>query len=376
MSHVNTPTTANTPRKRRTGWRPALALLLISGLSLPVLAQNASLHAGLRMTSVPGVAQGATPSAPPIPVALYYPTSAPESTLVLGPFTLQVAMQAAPEAQVKGLILLSHGTGGSELGHSQLALALARAGYLVAALRHPGDNWQDRALLFNAHTQYFDERPRQASLVLDALLRDPEWAGRIARDAQGPRIGALGHSAGGYTVLALAGGMPDLQRLASHCAAQRQQDPIFCGLRTRAQAAGPSSIPSAVPSAGPSTSAAAAPPSLRDARVRAVVALSPVGAVFSAASLAAVRLPALVVVAEQDRFLVPRFHADWIAANLPGVQRLGVANAWHFAFMDTPVTAIPSEDGDVRADPPGFDRPAYLRQLGQALPAFFDTAWP
>ena len=350
---------ANTPFTRRTGRWPTLALLLATSLGLPALAQPASLHAGLRMASV----AAAAPGAPPIPVALYYPTSAPESTLVLGPFTLQVAMQAAPEAQVKGLILLSHGTGGSELGHSQLALALARAGYLVAALRHPGDNWQDRSLLFKAHERYFDERPRQASQVLDALLRDPDWANRITRDAQGPRVGALGHSAGGYTVLALAGGAPDLQRLAGHCSTQAALDPIFCGLGARAQAVMP---PTTTPP----------PPNLRDARVRAVVAMSPVGAVFSAASLAAVRLPALVVVAEQDRYLVPRFHADWITANLPGVQRQGVPNAWHYAFMDTPSMAIPTEDGDVRADPPGFDRQAYLRQLGQALPAFFDQAWP
>ena len=106
-----------------------------------------------------------------------------------------------------------------------------------------------------------------------------------------------------------------------------------------------------------------------------MVALSPVGAVFSAASLAAVRLPVLVVAAAQDRFLVPRFHADWITANLPGVQHQSVPNAWHYAFMDSPSVAIPTEDGDVRADPPGFDRPVYLRQLGQALPVFFDQAW-
>jgi predicted dienelactone hydrolase len=36
------------------------------------------------------------------------------------------------------LIVLSHG--GTELGHSSLAEALAQGGYLVAALRHPGDN--------------------------------------------------------------------------------------------------------------------------------------------------------------------------------------------------------------------------------------------
>jgi predicted dienelactone hydrolase len=38
------------------------------------------------------------------------------------------------------LIVLSHGNSGTELGHSSLAEALAQGGYLVAALRHPGDN--------------------------------------------------------------------------------------------------------------------------------------------------------------------------------------------------------------------------------------------
>lgn len=57
--------------------------------------------------------------------------------------------------------------------HSTLAQALARNGYLVAALRHPGDNYQDRSLLEKGPERYFDERPRQASRVIDAILADP-----------------------------------------------------------------------------------------------------------------------------------------------------------------------------------------------------------
>ena len=36
--------------------------------------------------------------------------------------------------------------------------------------------------------------------------------------------------------------------------------------------------------------------------------------------------------------------------------------------------SLPTEDGDIKADPPGFDRPAFLRQLGHEVPAFFDKA--
>ncbi|HEY2561704.1 MAG TPA: dienelactone hydrolase [Caldimonas sp.] len=307
---------------------------------------------------------GASGTSPPIVVALYYPTRAPSRTVAMGPFMVQVAVQAPPEATVKGLIVLSHGTGGSELAHSSLAEALARDGYLVAALRHPGDNWQDRSLLKDRSGAYFRERPRQVTRVIDALLGDPQWSERIARDASGPRIGAVGHSAGGYTVLALAGGSPDLSRLVGHCSDEAADDPIFCELSTRERRSGAApSIPAPIPS-------------VADPRVRAVVALAPLGVVFTAQSLAAVRIPVALYEAEDDRFLVPRFHAEWVARNVPGVQMHRVADAWHFAFVDPPTMAIGSEDGDIAADPSGFDRRAFLEQLAREIPTFFDRAFP
>ena len=323
-------------------------------LSCHVLAANV----GWRPASLPG-APGETA---PVSVVLYYPTQTPAQAIPMGPFTVRAAIRAAPEARVKGLIVLSHGTGGSELGHTSLAEALAQAGYLVAALRHPGDNWQDRSLLTQGAARYFTERPRQASRVIDALLGDPEWKDRIASDAQGPRVGALGHSAGGYTVLALAGGRPDLPRLAAHCSNERAQDPIFCSVGNR-------------PPAGAPQPQADAVPAVADPRVRAVVAMAPVGAVFSAESLAAVRVPTAVYGAAQDRYLVPQFHADWIARHLAGAEVQRVPGAGHFAFMDTPSQSIQTEDGDARADPPGFDRAALLQRLAREIPAFFDRSW-
>ena len=109
--------------------------------------------------------------------------------------------------------------------------------------------------------------------------------------------------------------------------------------------------------------------------MRAVVALAPLGVVFTASSLEAVRTPVALYEGERDRFLVPRFHGDWVAAHLPGVEMHRVANAGHFAFLDVPTTAVGSDDGDIAADPPGFDRPAFLRQLAREIPAFFDRAF-
>ena len=304
---------------------------------------------------------GATPDAPTTTVALFYPTLAAPRAIAMGPFAINAAIGGKPADKVKALILLSHGIGGSELGHSALAQALARNGYLVAALRHPGDNWQDRSLIEKSPERYFDERPRQASRVIDWVLADPMWKDRIATDSQGPRVGALGHSAGGYTVLALAGARPDLSRMRKHCQAEASEDPIFCGVGRSAAAMPPSPAASA---------------SLRDERVRAIVAMAPAGVALTAESLATVRPATMIYEAELDRFLVPRFHAEWVAGNLPAPNLHRVPNAWHFAFMDTPSMSLPSPDGDVAANPPGFDRAAFLKQLGDEITAFFDKAFP
>jgi predicted dienelactone hydrolase len=334
----------------------SIAVAGLAGL-LAAAAPALATQAGWRPITVPGSA-----SAPePIPVFLYYPTQAVERSIAMGPYVAHVAPQAAPDSTFRGFIVISHGKGGSELNHGSLAEALARHGYLVAALRHPGDNWLDHSLFEQGPTVYFNERPRQVSRVLDAILGDPQWNDRIAKDARGPRVGALGHSAGGYTVLALAGGRFDRGRLAAHCDAHRLDDPIFC---TKPKA-NSSPIPASATTDGSPRS---------DPRVRAVVALAPVGAVFDASSLKGITVPVAIYAAANDRWLVPRFHAEWVAAQMPSATLHVVPNAWHFAFMDPPGESMPSEDGDVRADPPGFDRQAFLRELQRDVPAFFDAA--
>jgi predicted dienelactone hydrolase len=119
----------------------------------------------------------------------------------------------------------------------------------------------------------------------------------------------------------------------------------------------------------------AASSSLKDDRVRAIVAMAPTGVLLTAESLATVGAATRVYEAQLDRFLVPRFHAGWVASHLPAPNLHRVPNAWHFAFMDSPSMPLPSPDGDVAANPPGFDRQAFLKQLGVDITAFFDEAF-
>jgi len=327
-----------------------LAVAALLGLA----GQAGAQQAGYRTLTVPGEA--------PISVALFYPTAATARALPMGPWQPVVAPGApAGQAPLKGLVLISHGTGGSEVGHHHLATRLARDGYLVAALRHPGDNWQDRSMITSGH--YFGERPRQVSRVLDALMASPEWGARIPVE----RIGAVGHSAGGYTVLALAGAQAEPERAAQHCRSV-QDDPVFCSL-----AKGPASGPDAKGRVAPPADALRV--SVPDRRIRAVVALAPMAVVFTPESLAAITVPVRVIVAERDAVLVGKYHGGHVLAHLPKAQASTAAGAGHFAFMAQPSMPLPSDAGDAAANPPGFDRVAYQPQLENQVAEFFAQQW-
>lgn len=335
----------------RTVLRPAVfvasALLALAGT---VNAQNA----GYRTLTVPGDS--------PMTVALFYPTAVADRVIPMGPWLPSVAPGApASEAKLKGLILLSHGTSGTELNHHNLGTRLARDGYLVAAVRHPGDNWQDRSLVTSG--RYFSERPLQLSRVLDALLASPEWGKRIPTE----RIGAVGHSAGGYSVLALAGAQADRQRSAQHCRTV-QDDPGYCSL---AKGSGGEAPATAASTAAPD----AQPVSVADRRIRAVVALAPMAVVFTPESLAGITVPVRVIMAEHDAVLNGKCHGQYVVANLPRAQVSTVAGAGHFAFMAQPTFPLPSPAGDASSNPPGFDRVAFLPTLDSQVAEFFAEQW-
>jgi predicted dienelactone hydrolase len=147
---------------------------------------------------------------------LWYPTEAEEGPLDYRGQKGQGARNAAVAAGKHPLVLFSHGYLGVSDQSIFLTEALAREGYIVAAMNH-GDalanifqKKQDPPK-FAEFAKWTDEkfRDRHDDVValLDQLLQwndggDSPLAGHI--DSQ--RIGGMGHSLGGYTMLGLAGG--------------------------------------------------------------------------------------------------------------------------------------------------------------------------
>jgi predicted dienelactone hydrolase len=254
-------------------------------------------------------------------------------------------VDAAPGARVP-LVVVSHGNGGSWTGHAATAEALARAGFMVAAISHTGDNYRDQSRATDVA-----ERPRQLKRLIDYMVET--GAGGLQVDAE--RIGAFGFSSGGFTVLAAAGGRPDLTRVIDHCRA----NPGFYDCRLLA--------------ARGSAPVVYAPEWTHDSRIRAVVAAAPaLGYTFGREGLAGVTVPVQLWRPSRDRVLPHPFYAQAVHDALPTPPEYHVVEgADHFDMMPPCSPELAAAAPVVCAPTPGFDRAAFQQDFNAGVAAFF-----
>jgi len=82
----------------------------------------------------------ADPDGKPLQIGVWYPSQATPQALSMGPTTMTVAVNAAVAGSALPLVVMSHGTGGSFLGHYDTAIALADFSKVLPMCRdHPGD---------------------------------------------------------------------------------------------------------------------------------------------------------------------------------------------------------------------------------------------
>ncbi|HBU82407.1 MULTISPECIES: alpha/beta hydrolase family protein [Paenibacillus] len=265
------------------------------------------------------------------PMIVMYPADSPEQTHQLGPYPIEVAKDAAPRKGKFSLVIISHGSGGSPFVYRSIALHLARSGFIVGLPEHPNNNRNDNSL--EGTVTNLTNRPRHLCLAADWFSEDERFKGLIESDS----FSVIGHSMGGYTALAVAGGVP-------------------------------TSFPNESPYGQPYPIKVT-----RDRRIRSLVLLAPASVWFrNEGALSSVNLPILMMDAQHDPY-TPPFHAQIVLNGVADPRQVlyrTVENAGHFSFLSPFPSAMISPAFIPSQDPPGFDRLRFHETLQAEIAGF------
>ncbi len=295
----------------------------------------------------------------PILIDAWYPAdpAATESEHTYGLGHGRVAAGAGPAGGPHAVILLSPGAYGSARNYSWIAEHLARRGYVIVGVSHYGESY-----LYGTETidpvaaVHPERRPPDCTFALDHLLGTPPF-----RDVADPaRIGAIGHSSGGATVLELGGAEFEPRAMARYCASGAARDDRGC-----AYARGAIATPDQEPTPGAA---------FRNSRVGAIVALDPaLGPGHGEQSLAAMTVPVLVIGATHNDFLPFEHHAGRYARLIPGASLMTLSNGeGHFVYLDECDADLDANGVPLCRDREGLDRSEVHARLKGIIAAFFD----
>ncbi|MGF6651961.1 putative dienelactone hydrolase [Paraburkholderia youngii] len=270
------------------------------------------------------------------------------------------------------LLLLSHGTGGSADSLDWLAASLAAQGYIVAGVNHPGNNaleprTRDGFILWW-------ERATDLSEVLDGVLADPRFGPRIDTT----RIGALGFSLGGYTVLEVAGARTDRAAFERFCTSP-EADAICSPPEAASLAHAPDAPALTVDglSAETNASRARSGDSYRDPRVKAAFAIAPaLGEAFNSSSFKEVTIPVALLAGEADTTAPVNTNIHRIAGFMPQATVTMVPGASHYTFMDVCEPELMERLAPICKDGPGVDRAAIHARTAAQVRDFFAATLP
>jgi len=307
--------------------------------------------------------------------SIWYPadTKAEERPQLYGPpeSPLFEGGNAAPGGAIAShpeklpLILLSHGTGGSAQSIAWLATALASEGYVVAGANHPGNTALEPYTTEGFSLWWL--RAQDLSAITDAMLADAEFGARLDQ----ARVGAAGFSLGGYTMMAIAGGVTSMSLFQEFCTPPRfakvcKAPPEFPDIAEKSKALAESDprFAQALREAGKS---------YRDLRVRAVFAIAPALAqAFTPESLKAISIPVAIVAGEGDPILPLAINAKQFASLIPNAALTVFPGAvGHYTFLDRCTDAGRQAMPGLCVDAPGVDRGAVHRSTVELAAAFF-----
>lgn len=295
-----------------------------------------------------------------MPGFVFYPSMQPtEATTAIGPYNVAAAFDAPEQAGAKPLVVISHGHGGSNLGHHDLATYLASHGFVVATLEHPKDNFHDHSSDGRSEVMY--GRPIQVAATISMLLADPRWKALVDPD----RIGVAGFSAGGYTSLMVVGAQPRFDLFVAYCE-RHPDDRDTCDVVKRL---GMDAAKGQIAALQKDRSRWG---NTADPRVKAAFAMAPQSISFDKAGAASIDRPVFLYYGENDHVLLPSENALHIAPLIPTLAGTRmVPKADHWVFLAPCSAELAKDAGEICRDPEGVDRAEVHEQVNADAVAFF-----
>ncbi|UWF46770.1 dienelactone hydrolase [Pseudomonas sp. N3-W] len=283
----------------------------------------------------------------PMRAIAFYPSSDIDHTSNLEGYTVAAGEDSKIAMGRFPILMLSHGNTGTPLALHDLVTSLARKGFVVVAVFHPGDNYKDHSRLGTLSNLY--GRPIQISEAITATLGDPMLAPFVNPD----QVGVIGYSAGGETALILSGATPDLDRLRRYCQ-ERPDDRDACNTQGELIVDRDDLQPVA------------------DPRVHALMLMAPLSLKFGRHTLAGVHVPVLLYSGDGDKLVAFDKNAAALARKLPVAPDFKLlAGAGHFVFMapctQEQIAAMPA----ICTDADGVDREDIHRNLISEAGRFF-----
>ena len=252
------------------------------------------------------------------------------------------------------LVMFSHGRGSNPMQYAWFAQTLAAQGYVVAGLYHYRANTYDQTIAYLANKLW--QRPRDISLAIDFLLKDPAWAKAI--DAE--QIGVAGHSQGGFTSLWIGGAKVDADKYLAFQKGWKSNQMVPAYLRDE--------LPL---DASPALD-------VRDPRIKAAFAMAP-GIIkafgMDAAGLAQMTIPAYITVGARDTQTPAEDNAAFAAKHIPNAELVIIPGPVdHEIFVNECDDEGRDEFPEACIDAPGVDRAAIHKSVGEAALKFFGEA--
>ena len=251
------------------------------------------------------------------------------------------------------LALISHGAFGSPIEMNWLGYALASQGWLVVGVAHYGESWvYGKDTIDPSVLARFWQRPQEVSFVIELLTTE----GLLNLDIDNSNVLMLGHSAGGFTALALAGAKLEAGKSERYCALITAKNDKSCAYNTQ------QTTPYTKDKIHKISKAQA---SMVDARIKAIISLDPaLGHAVNETSLMDVTVPTLVIGSVENDFLPFKQHAQYYAEHIKNADLIGIEQgAGHFIYINECEHNFKAQGILLCKDREGVDRKALQQQV-------------